>query len=367
LAHAPKVLVARFASTQVPRALFKMQVAADPKNFAKSLARTFVTKMPPEEIETATLAAHKLQLKDLRDFAVLEFNSDAYLVWTWSNYMQTQNAEKKFQMQAWTRPLDTILCKILPLEQANVREHPTEKSGFFSVKKIKEKERPKLEYMAGRMGGGEKSIEDFPRYADHFAHLFGDHYISSTQEHYQNTCAECFGKWAPDVRTAHEIGGPIARMVQVPPSVREKLTGRMQSERTIDGKAYLCHECGDPRPLEQKDSKYCSYACAAIYVSEIVCSCGNKVFQQSSNGTFPVKHCPNCKKIVWMRPRGMAERGWWLIRQQGLTAQAPEGHIPKWTKKRKLGSGEDITAGDSGAVEEGTTSGASSAKRRKRK
>jgi hypothetical protein len=339
-----------------------MQVAEDPKKFAKSQARTFVTKMPPEEIETATLAAHKLQLKGLRDFAVLEFNSDAYLVWTWSDYMQTQLAEKKFKKQAWTRPLDTLLCKILPLMQANVREHPTEKSGFFSVKKKKEKEEAKLEYMAERMGGGEKSIEDFPRFADHFAHLFGDDYILSTV-HYQDTCADCFGKWAPEVRTAHDIEGPIARMVQVPPSVREKLTGRMQSERTIDGKAYLCHECGDPRPLERKDQKYCSYACAAIYVSEIVCSCGNKVFQQSSNGTFPVKHCPNCKKIVWMRPHGMAERGWWLIKQQGLTAQAPEGHRPKWTQKRKLGSGYDITAGDS---VEGTTSGASSAKRRKR-
>ena len=43
--------------------------------------------------------------------------------------------------------------------------------------------------MAGRMGGGEKSIEDFPRYTDHFADLFGDDYISST-EHLQNTCAE---------------------------------------------------------------------------------------------------------------------------------------------------------------------------------
>ena len=35
----------------------------------------------------------------------------------------------------------------------------------------------KLEYIAARLGGGEKAIEDFPRFADHFAHLFGDDYI----------------------------------------------------------------------------------------------------------------------------------------------------------------------------------------------
>ena len=318
-----------------------LQVAED--RFASSKARTFVTKMPPEEIETATLAAHKLQLKGLRDFAVLEFNSYVYLVHTWSIHMQTQLATSKFKKQVWTRPLDTILCKSLPLEQAKVREHPTEKSGFFWIRMKKMSNEWKLEYIAERLGGGEKAIEDFPRFADHFAHLFGDDYILSNV-HYQDTCAELFGKWAPEVRTAHEIEGPITKMVQVPPSVREKITGRMQSERTVDGKAYLCHECGDPRPLDKE--KYCSYKCAAIYVSEIVCSCGNKSFEQTSNGVFPAKHCTNCKKIVWMRPPGWPERGWWLIRQQGLTAQAPEGHRPAWTKKRRIGSGEDIT-GDS--------------------
>lgn len=318
-----------------------MQVEED--RFAGSKARTFVTKMPPEEIETATLAAHKLQLKGLRDFAMLEFNSYAYLVHTWSTHMQTQLAESKFKKQVWTRPLDTVLCKCLPLEQANVREHPTEKSGFSSVKMKIVKAEWKLEYIAERLGGGEKSIVDFPRFADHFVQLFEKH--MSRNVDLQDTCAEIFGKWAPDVRTAHEIEGALTKIVQVPPSVREKLTGRMQSEGTIDGKTYLCHECGEQRPPNRE--KYCSYECAAIYVSEIVCSCGNKSFEQKFNGVFPTKWCPDCKKIVWMRPPGWPERGWWLFRQADLTAQASEGHRPAWTKKRRIGSGENITTGES--------------------
>jgi len=351
-----------FEAHRYPRALSKMQVSSahaammmklqveeDRLNFAGSKACTFVTKMPPEEIETATLAAHKLQLKGLRDFAMLEFNSYAYLVHTWSTHMQTQLAESKFKKQVWTRPLDTVLCKRLPLEQANVREHPTEKSGFFSVKMKKIPQEWKLEYIAERLGGGDKSIEDFPRFADHFVQLFENHFSRNVD--LQDRCAELFGEWAPDVRTAHEIEGALTKIVQVPPYVREKLTDRMQSEATIDGKAYLCHECGDQRPPDRE--KYCSPKCAAIYVSEILCPCGSKSFLQTSNGTFPTKHCTNCNKLVWIRPPGWPEHGWWLVRQAGLTAQAPEGHRPAWTKRRRIGSGEDIT-------------GAATTKRRKR-
>ena len=118
----------------------QLQVIEDPNNFASSKARTFVTKLdvssvptPQEAIETATLAAHRLQLKGMRDFAVLNFDSSAYIIHTWSTYMQTQLAVNKLKMPftVWTRPMDTIWCKSFPLEQADVQEHPTEKSGFF--------------------------------------------------------------------------------------------------------------------------------------------------------------------------------------------------------------------------------------------
>ena len=209
------------------------------------------------------------------------------------------------------------------------------------------------------MGGEEhsddlkNSIEDFLPFAVAFENMFDNCY--KTGEKLRLGCVEVFGKWAPALRTkwyelpenarTQDAQEPIHKCVQIPPGIRKELTGRMQS-KTKDQEGNIsegiCLECSEQT---EGNSSYCSSKCYRKSGEIQVCTCGSTNFS-TSRVTFPmdfVHHhlrgktsvnvdCIDCKQRIMTKCADMTCAMW----ARGLKRQAPEDHIPEWTKRTKV-------------------------------
>jgi hypothetical protein len=119
-----------------------------------------------------------------------------------------------------------------------------------------------------------KCIEDFIPFSKAFEKLFGYYKEDKTL---QLECVKMFGKWAPSVRSKHTgpkneyLDQPVTHMKQIPPSIREKLSPRMQCKGP-----HLCPECGSPR---NEASRYCSEKHEQVN-NKLVCPCGSTNVQE---------------------------------------------------------------------------------------
>ena len=264
-----------------------------------------------------------------------------------------KNPKDALGILGWIRPLFKYLHMRLEHADALVYKKGQES---FAVSSARINEEEKLEVMKewNEDNSSElcQGIDDFVPFAKAFEDMFGTSY--ETDEKLRANCVEVFGKSSPELRTpwyknpenadTSEASQPIQMMRQIPPRIRLKLIGRMQSKTTdAEGNIMegICLECGDKT---QQDFLYCSSRCFAFNNRIVACKCGSKNLN-TSRMTFPMDHpvhtmrgktsetvtCGDCKESLMTKCADMA-RG---IFSRGIKRSAPEDHVPEWTKRAK--------------------------------